>query len=246
MALEIRRDSEIYSAEGGWFHARWHFSFDQYRDPQQDGIGPLRVFNDDRLEPGAVWPMHPHRDIESCTYVAEGHFAHDDSLGNTGQLDAGAAQVMRFSHAGAMHSELNGSQAEPMRFMQFWFLPSVEGLESSVQQRQYTREDRTDRLLQIMGPEGEDGLDLAQEARVWVSHLSSGASVGHEFAQGRGGYLFVMDGSLDLGVDKLDTLDAAKIFGAEPLRMTAVEDAEIILIDVPLDFQPVGVWAGQP
>jgi hypothetical protein len=72
MTVQIRRDSEIYSADCGWFQARWHFSFDQYRDPEQMGVGPLRVFNDDRLQPGAVWPLHPHRDIKSCTYVAEG------------------------------------------------------------------------------------------------------------------------------------------------------------------------------
>lgn len=246
MTVDIRRDRKIYAAEGGWFHARWHFSFDQYRDPEQEGIGPLRVFNDDRLEPGAVWPMHPHRDIESCTYVAEGRFAHQDSLGNEGRLEAGAAQVMRFSHAGAMHSELNGSKTEPMRFMQFWFLPSDEDLKSSVQQRQYTREDRTNTLLQIMGPQGEDGLDLAQDARVWVSSLSSGASVEREFAAGRGGYLFVMGGALDLRGERLDTLDAAMIFGAEKLLITAIDDAEIIMIDVPLRFEPVGVWAGRP
>ncbi len=244
MTVHVRRDSEIFSADGGWFQARWHFSFDRYRDPEQMGIGPLRVFNDDRLQPGAVWPLHPHRDIESCTYVAEGHFAHDDFLGNGGQLDAGAAQVMRFSHEGAEHSELNGSQTEPMRFMQFWFLPSVEGLESSVEQRQYTRSDRSDTLLQIMGPEGEDGLDLAQDARVFVSSLSPGTRVAHEYGRDRGGYLYVMDGATDLGGEKLVTGDAAKIYGAHDAVITGVEDAEVILVDVPLEFRPVGVWAG--
>ncbi|MDQ3972862.1 MAG: pirin family protein [Actinomycetota bacterium] len=243
MTLEIRRDSEIYAADGGWFHARWHFSFDKYHDPEQMGVGPLRVFNDDRLEPGAVWPMHPHRDIESCTYVAEGHFAHDDSLGNDGRLDAGAAQVMRFSHAGAMHSELNGSETKPMRFIQFWFLPSIQGLESSVQQRQYRAQDRTDALLQIMGPEGEEGLDLAQDARVFVSRLTSAASVEHEFSDPRCGYLYVMDGVIDVGGDKLSAGDAAKIFGPEGLHIAAVDDSEVILIDVVREFQPVGVWA---
>src|SRR5919108_2158069 len=115
--------------------------------------------------------MHPHRDIESCTYVVEGVFAHADSLGNDGHLAPGAAQVMRFSSAGAEHSERNGSQTEPMRFLQFWILPSQEGLENSVQQRQYTLADRQGRLLQIMGPAGEDGLDLAQDARVVVAQL---------------------------------------------------------------------------
>jgi quercetin 2,3-dioxygenase len=246
MTVQVRRDSEIHSADGGWFQARWHFSFDHYRDPEQMGVGPLRVFNDDRLRPGAVWPLHPHRDIESCTYVVEGTFAHDDSLGNDGRLDPGAAQVMRFSHAGALHSELNGSDSRPMRFLQFWFLPSVEGLDSAVQQHQYGAEERTDRLLQIMGPAGEDGLDLSQDARTFVTRLTSGTSVGHDYPQGRGGYLYVMDGAVEVGADKLSAGDAAKIFGAERLGITAVDDAELILIDVPLRFQPVGVWAGSP
>ena len=246
MTVQIRRDSDIYAADGGWFQARWHFSFDRYRDDAQMGIGPLRVFNDDRLQPGAVWPMHPHRDIESCTYVAEGLFAHDDSLGNGGRLRAGAAQVMRFSHAGALHSELNGSQDEPMRFMQFWLIPSDEGLESSVQQREYSAEDRTDILLQIMGPVGEDGLDLAQDARVMVSRLTAGTSVDRDVSEERGGYFYVMDGAVEIAADKLAAGDAAKIFGPERLQITATEDAELILIDVPLQFQPVGVWAGRP
>jgi hypothetical protein len=246
MAVQVRPDNEIFSAEGGWFHARWHFSFDHYHDVEQMGVGPLRVFNDDRLEPGAVWPLHPHRDIESCTYVAEGHFAHQDSLGNGGRLHAGAAQVMRFSHAGALHSELNGSEHEPMRFMQFWFLPSSEGLESGVQQRQWTAEDRTDTLLQIMGPEGEDGLDLATAARVFVTRLTSEAGLRHEVTGTRGGYLYVMDGAIELGGEKLSAGDAAKLFGPEDVTCSTVDTAELILIDVPLEFRPVGVWAGRP
>lgn len=246
MAVDVRRDREIHAAEGGWFSARWHFSFDRYRDAEQMGVGPLRVFNDDRLQPGAVWPMHPHRDIESCTYVVEGLFAHDDSLGNGGRLEPGAAQVMRFSHSGALHSELNGSQTEPMRFLQFWFLPSVEGLESSVQQRQYTAADRTDALLQIMGPEGEDGLDLSQDARVWAARLTAGAGVAHGWAPERGGYLYVLDGAARVGGHDLVEGDAAKVFGPESTDITADGHAELIVIDVPLEFEPVGVWAGRP
>ena len=67
--LELRRDREIHREDGGWFQARWHFSFDRYRDPRQMGVGPLRVFNHDRLAPGAIWPMHPHADVEGITYV---------------------------------------------------------------------------------------------------------------------------------------------------------------------------------
>lgn len=244
--LEIRRDEEIYSAEGGWFQARWHFSFDRYRDPEQMGIGPLRVFNDDRIVAGAAWPMHPHRDIESLTYVVEGEFEHSDSLGNDGRLQPGAAQVMTFSHAGAQHSERNGSAQNPMRFLQFWILPSVEGLESSVQQHQYGIEERTDRWLQIMGPADEDGLDLSQEARVLVTHLEPGASVSHRLGEDRGGYLYVIEGVCSVGGVQLHRGDAVKAFGPEQLILEASGSTESILIEVPLKFTPVGVWAGRP
>ena len=93
--LTIRRDQEIHREEGGWFSARWHFSFDHYRDPANNGFGAMRVFNDDRLVPGAVWPLHPHQDVEGLTYVVEGSFRHEDSVGGApGPLPAGAVQRM--------------------------------------------------------------------------------------------------------------------------------------------------------
>ena len=98
-SVTIREADTIWREEGGWFDARWHFSFDRYRDPEQMGVGALRVFNDDRIVAGAEWPLHPHRDIESLTYVVEGKFLHADSLGNNGHLESGAAQVMTFSQA---------------------------------------------------------------------------------------------------------------------------------------------------
>ena len=246
MTVQIRRDKDIFGMDGGWFQARWHFSFDHYRDPAQMGVGALRVFNDDRLVPGAVWPLHPHRDIESCTYVVEGSFEHADSLGNDGRLAPGAAQVMRFSSRGALHSERNGSQAEPMRFIQFWILPSQEGLENSVQQRQYTSADRAGRLQQIMGPAGEDGLDLAQDARALVARLADGQQVRHRLGEGRGGYLYVIEGGLRLGQESLGAGSAAKLTGPEELALTGVDagGGELILIEVPLEFRPIGVWAG--
>lgn len=243
-AVTIREAETIWHQRGGWFDARWHFSFDQYRDPEQMGVGPLRVFNDDRIVAGAEWPLHPHQDIESNTYVVSGHFLHADSLGNNGRLEAGAAQVMTFSHDGDLHSEKNGSTEEPMRFIQFWFLPSTPGLATRVQQRQHSRSDRSDRWLQIMGPDGTDGLDVAQDARALVSHLTDAGRLQHTFGPGRGGYLYVIDGRLTLNGDALRTGDAAKITGEIALEMSTDLAAELILIDVPLEFEPIGVWAG--
>jgi quercetin 2,3-dioxygenase len=243
--LTIRRSTEIHEEEGGWFNARWHFSFDRYHDPQQMGVGPLRVFNDDRIIAGAQWPMHPHRDIDSLTYVVEGHFEHADSLGNNGRLLPGAAQAMSFSRRGALHSERNASTTQPLRFLQFWILPARASGESGVQQHQYTVAERTDRWLQIMGPPGEDGLDLRQDARVRVARVTAGRRLTHAWTEGRGGYLYLIDGEASLDGQKLTTADAAKVAGPHELAFEAAVDSELIAIDVPLDYRPVGVWAGR-
>jgi redox-sensitive bicupin YhaK (pirin superfamily) len=240
--IEIRRDSEIYAEEGGWFKARWHFSFDRYRDPRQMGVGPLRVFNDDRLVAGADWPMHPHADVEGLTYVVEGTFEHADSLGQDGRLQPGGVQRMTLG-SGALHSERNGSKTEPMRFLQFWILPDTPGLEPSLEQRQFTRQDRHNRLLPVIGPEGGDAVTVHQNARVYVAALDPEVEVDHTFDDDRAGYLYVISGAVQLNDEKLGTGDAAKVYGPERIHIQASEDTELILIDVPKRYTPVGVWA---
>jgi len=131
--LTLRPRASLHHVEGGWFAANWHFSFDDYNDPENTWFGDLRVFNDDRLVPGAAWPMHPHRDIEGITYVAEGTFEHADSRGNGGILPPGSLQRATLG-SGMQHSERNGSKKEPMRFIQMWIIPARRGLEPSVEQ----------------------------------------------------------------------------------------------------------------
>ena len=240
--LRARRDREIHREDGGWFVARWHFSFDRYRDPQQMGVGPLRVFNHDQLAPGAVWPMHPHADIEGITYVWKGSFRHADSLGNDGILQPGAVQVMTLG-SGAEHSEQNASKTEPMEFLQLWILPDTPGLPPGIQQRQFSKEQRTGRLLQVIGPDA-DALKVRQDAAaVYVAALPAGTEISHGFPSGRGGYLYLIEGGLTAGAEQLSTGDAAKIAEEPNLRLTATQSSELILVDIPLDFRPVGVWA---
>lgn len=243
--IEIRHDASIYRVEGGWFTARWHFSFDHYRDPDNDGFGAMRVFNDDRLIPGAVWPLHPHRDVEGITYVVEGLFGHEDNVGGPfGPLPAGSVQVMSLG-SGALHSERNASADEPMRFIQIWILPDTPDLPPGVEQKVFTKQDRKNRLLAVVSPQGGPTARVHQDASVFVSALEEHAEVIHHTESGRGVYLYLIDGRGRLNGRSMGPGDAAKVTGPEALTFAAEDPSEIILVDVPLRFEAVGVWRGR-
>lgn len=233
--LKVRRDNEIYAKDGGWFRARWHFSFDEYYDTGNIGIGTLRVFNHDTLVPGAHWPMHPHRDVEGISYIPAGEFEHADSLDNNGVLTAGGVQRMTLG-SGAWHSERNHSQTEEVQFIQMWILPAEKGLPPSVEQRQYGEEDRRNRFLQILRPVGTDGegVTVHQEARMFVSQLEPGKSVERDFGEGRGGYFYLISGEADVNNERVTTGDAAYVLGAGRLTVNASALSELILVDTPL------------
>ncbi len=267
MTITIRRDEEIWREQGDWFLARWHFSFDRYRDPSNMGFGAMRVFNDDRLIPGAIWPLHPHRDIEGITYVVEGTFRHEDNVGGApGPLPAGSVQRMTLGR-GAWHSEQNASPTEGMRFIQIWILPDEANLEPGVEQRVLTAADRTDRLLRVVAPAKNGGtadsgaapadpasgssppsgdghpVAVHQDASVFVGRLNQGVAIEQAVGPNRGLYVYVISGAASLDGRQLTTGDAARVEGQPSVRIEAGELSELIAVDVPMNFVPVGVWA---
>jgi len=238
VTIKIRRDDEINDVDGGWFRARWHYSFDTYRDPEYVSFGSLRVFNDDRLVPGAIWPMHPHRDIEGLTYVVEGSFRHEDDVGGApGPLPAGSVQRMTLG-SGAWHSEQNASETEPMRFIQMWIIPRERGLTPGVEQRVFTTEDRTDTLLRAISGDGGDGGDAVlvhQDAHVFVSRLTSGNALKHDLPSARGAYLYVIEGDVAVNGERMETGSAAQISDEPSIAIEASADTELIMVDVSLE-----------
>jgi len=235
MTIKIRRDSEISDVDGDWFRARWHYSFDTYFDPEYMQFGTLRVFNDDRLIPGAIWPMHPHKDIEGLTYVVEGSFRHQDDVGGApGPLPAGSVQRMTLG-SGAWHSGQNASETEGMRFIQMWIMTERNGLAPGVEQKVFTQEDRSDTFLKVISGDGGDAVLVHQDATVYVSRLTKrGASVALPLGEGRGAYLYVIDGDVTVNDEAMETQSAAQISEASPITVEAVLASELIVVDVAL------------
>lgn len=234
--IKIIRSAEHYHNEQDWLSTYWHFSFDHYYDPQRMNFGPLRVFNDDIIQPGKGFGFHPHRDIEIITYVIEGELEHRDNQGNKGVIHPGEVQRMT-AGTGILHSEYNHSKQNPLRLLQMWILANKRGLEPAWEQKQFRKEERSGRLLPIVVPEDvPDGpaLHIHQDASIYVSSLGKGDKVEHDLAPGRKAYLFVIEGKLELnGNDLLETRDVARLEKEKKLSIKAEQPTELVVLDLP-------------
>jgi len=240
--IQVRKPEEIYQAQGkienGTFTGRWHFSFDEYQDAEYMHFGTLRVLNDDTLSPGAVWPLHPHREIEVVTYCADGEFRHADDHGPGGVLHKGWVQHTTVGR-GMWHSEINHRGDLPMRFIQMWFRPSAPRLRPSVEQKKVTKKERTNRFLALVSSKHPGALPIHSDAQVHSCLLLDAKSVEYLPEVGRGVYLYVLEGGpVEVNGISLPALAAARITGEARLQFRAAADAEILFIDVSLQAAP--------
>lgn len=239
--FELQRAAERGSFDHGWLLTSHSFSFADYFDPRYVNWGALRVFNDDRVEPGKGFPTHPHRDMEIITYVLSGQLEHRDSIGNHGVVGPGGVQYMSAGR-GVRHSEFNHSKSDGLHFLQMWVLPGNIGGEPTYGQIDFDMAQRRNRWLTIAsGHAGQDApVSLTQDAILLVSRLE-GEEPRHTFEPGRLGFLFVADGGIDakafdehdVGVASapLTAGDAIRLAGVTRLKSTGA--AEIVLWDLP-------------
>jgi redox-sensitive bicupin YhaK (pirin superfamily) len=230
--IERRPFASLGAADHGWLHAKHHFSFASYHDPERLQWGALRVWNDDTIEPGSGFPPHPHADMEIITYVREGAITHEDNLGNKGRTGVGDVQVMS-AGTGIRHSEYN---LEPgiTRIFQIWIVPDRRGEPPCWGTKPFPKAERSSRFVALAsGIEGdEDALPIRTDARVLGATLKAGETAEYRFSgEGRYGYLVPATGQVEINGVALHTRDGAAISGEEVIRVTAREDSEVILVD---------------
>ena len=231
--LDITRSDQRFHLENEWLSAYWHFSFDHYYDPNNMGFGPLRVFNNDTIQPGQGFPMHPHRDMEILTYVIDGELEHKDNTGGHGRIRPGEIQRMS-AGTGIVHSEFNASKDEMCELVQIWILPAVKGSTPSHEQKRFTEQDRTGKFLTIAsGTNDPTVVKVGQDVALSVARIRPTDDVRYALADGRRAYLFVMDGSPELQGEALSKGDNVKVFEESELHLTARDPAEVLLIDLP-------------
>ena len=229
--IEHRPFDRLGGDDHDWLQTRHHFSFAGYHDPRRMGWGALRVWNDDTIAPHSGFPPHSHADMEIITYVREGAISHKDSLGNAGRTVAGDVQVMS-AGSGITHSEYN-MEEDTTRIFQIWIIPDRQGQPPSWGERSFPKGQRSGRFVALASGFKEDAeaLPLLTQARVLGDTLKAGETTDYELGTDRFGYLVPAKGTVEVNGVRLDTGDGAAIRDEPALRVRALDDAELVLVD---------------
>ncbi len=232
--ITVRPSAERGHANHGWLDTYYSFSFSDYYDPKHMGFRDLRVINEDRISAGRGFGMHPHRDMEILTYIVDGELSHRDSMGRGATIKRDDVQRMS-AGTGVMHSEANQSQ-KAVHLLQIWLLPEAEGLKPSYEDRNFSPEEKQNRLRLIASHDGrKESTAINQDASVYASLLDSGKSVELELKPGRHGWVQLISGKLDVNGTKLAAGDGAAISGESALRIASTGGngaAEFLLFDL--------------
>ena len=232
--LETRKSAERGTADLGWLFSRHTFSFSDYYDAEHMGFGPLRVINEDRVQPGQGFGTHGHRDMEIISYVLEGALEHKDSIGTGSVIRPGDVQVMS-AGTGIRHSEFNNSKTEPVHFLQIWIIPDRDGITPRYDQKKFPDSEKRGRLRLVGSADGRDGsIVIHQDVELFAGILNRDEQATHAFRNGRNGWLQVARGSVEANGQRLDAGDGAAISDEATIVVKGQADrSELLVFDLP-------------
>lgn len=217
----------------GWLDSHFHFSFADYYNPDNIQFGALRVINDDIVEPGTGFDMHPHKDMEILSYVIDGELSHADSMNNQQTLTRGQVQYMS-AGTGVIHSEHNWAKNK-LRFLQIWILPDAKGYEPNYGDYRFELEDRQNKWLPIAtGADNKDSkapIRIHQDINAYVTILDKGTSLDFKVEKGRQAYLVLIEGAADINDIELGMRDGLEIV-EEDITITPKDNAHILVIEM--------------
>jgi redox-sensitive bicupin YhaK (pirin superfamily) len=233
--ITLRPSAERGHFDHGWLNTYHTFSFADYHDPKHTHFRSLRVINEDTVQPGGGFGTHPHQDMEIITYILQGALAHKDSMGTGSTIVPGDVQRMS-AGTGVLHSEFNHSKDELVHLLQIWIFPERRGIKPSYEQKTFAAAEKLNRLRLVASPDAADGsVTIHTDARVYGSVLEAGKSVKHELVKGRGAWLQVVSGSVEVNGKQLSAGDGAGIEDEKLLTITGGSESgtsEFLLFDL--------------
>jgi redox-sensitive bicupin YhaK (pirin superfamily) len=232
--LTVRKSNERGHADHGWLDSHHTFSFANYHDPEHMGYRSLRVINEDRVAEGRGFGAHAHRDMEILSYVLKGKLAHKDSMGHVEVLRPNEIQKMS-AGSGVVHSEFNGSETEPVHFLQIWIEPKSRGTKPSYEQLKFEAEEKLDRFKLLASPKPTTGAaTINQDTSVSVAELTPGKQITYPLDSKRHAWLHVIHGEVTVNGKALETGDAVAVDNEHALEVSAQGEtnSEILLFDL--------------
>jgi len=228
----IRRASERGHANHGWLDSHHTFSFADYYDPKQMGFRALRVLNDDRVDPGAGFPTHGHREMEIVSYVLEGALGHRDSTGTGSVIRPGDVQRMS-AGTGVRHSEMNASKTEPVHFLQIWLVPNEQGIAPGYEQKTFPDEEKRGRLRLVASPDAANGsVRIHADTRIYAALVDGEERIEHPLAVDRYAWVHVARGSVLVNGEILGEGDALALGGEPAITLEKGAFAEVLVFDL--------------
>ena len=230
--ITVRHAEERGVANMGWLDSKHSFSFGHYHDPDFMGFGPLRVINEDRVQPGTGFDTHGHENMEIISYVLDGALEHKDSIGNGSVIRPGDVQRMT-AGTGILHSEFNPSEDDLVHFLQIWILPDTAGLEPGYEQKHFSAADKQGRWRLVGSRAGRDGsVTIHQDIDLYAAALAEGDRVEHAPAAGRRVWVQLARGSAEINGIQLRPGDGVAVADEASISVTATSDAEALLFDM--------------
>ncbi|MDE1478184.1 pirin family protein [Xenorhabdus bovienii] len=228
--IYLRKASERGHANHGWLDS-WHtFSFADYYDANFMGFSALRVINEDVIDAGQGFGMHPHKDMEILTYVLSGTVEHRDSMGNQGQISAGEFQIMS-AGTGIRHSEYNPHDSSKLHLYQIWIMPEKNDLSPRYEQRCF--DSAKGRQLILSPDTRDDSLKVFQDMTLWRWALKNGETDEYNIEKSRKIWIQVVRGEVTINGVQATTSDGIAIWDESHLQLIASQESEILLFDLP-------------
>lgn len=235
--MVLHRANTRGNANHGWLNSNHTFSFANYHNPERMHFGVLRVLNDDHVEPGMGFGTHPHNNMEIISIPLEGDLEHKDSMGNVGVIKQGDVQVMS-AGTGVQHSEYNKNKDKAVKFLQIWLFPKQKGVTPRYDQMSFPKADRHNKLQQVLSPTPDDaGVWIHQDAWFHLGDFDKGFKTTYTVKkEGNGVYAFVLKGAISINGQELNTRDGLGVWNIDQLNIESNENAEVLLMDVPMQL----------
>lgn len=224
-------------ADHGWLNSYHSFSFAGFYNPERMNFGALRVLNDDIVKPKMGFGTHPHQNMEIISIPLKGALSHKDSMENKRSIEVGEVQVMS-AGTGLTHSEFNDSKTDDVNFLQLWIIPEEQGVEPNYEQKEFDLTERENNFQTVVSPQDKlvpGSLGIHQQGYIHIGNLDENTELSHSIQAGKGSYIFLLNGAIEVNGEKLSKRDALGVWDTDEVIIKSLNNSEVLIVDVPMN-----------